>query len=574
VDFPSHDVFISYAHADEEVVQAVVDELETRGLSTVVAQRAVRPGESFKSFMEAGIRKTRYTLVMLSQRSLASPWVGWELNFTLEMERVLGRQRLLVGLLDWSFLQDDAEGVVTAALDARLEALGHGQADSGWETSEDECRRLRFWRGRLGEVLVALRGRLALELTGIHRSQSIWRIVHEVHPVSLERRRAEILELWHSGESDRAYKLLLTFVYDHAPGAARGVWVDRVLMLSSEEERGDSIESLLQDLLDGGELDNRGVANNRAAAKPVVECSELTRVHGAAFTLGPVGLRLFPGEITGVVGENANGKTTLFRVLAGELAHSSGSLCYPGLEGGAASSLDWVQVKRKVAYVPQELPAQWGTIRQNLEYEAAVRGIRGAENAVAVDYIVNRIGLSAHQHQTWRVLSGGFRLRFSLARALVWRPRLLVLDEPLANLDAITQQTVLQDLRDLSESSAHRMAVLISSQHILEVEAIADQMVFLDAGRVRFQGGVNELGRDRGTNVYEVVVRGGAGSVRAALEGLSVRSVVDWRVHLVVTTGREVSGRKVLRALLNARLEVLGFRDVSCSTKRLLGVPG
>ena len=84
------------------------------------------------------------------------------------------------------------------------------------------------------------------------------------------------------------------------------------------------------------------------------------------FALGPIDVEIKRGQITGVVGENGNGKTTFFRVVVGELAQDEGSLAYPFL-GQADPNINWHNVKSNIAYVPQELPRWYGSLRENLD---------------------------------------------------------------------------------------------------------------------------------------------------------------------------------------------------------------
>src|SRR5204863_8033249 len=126
--------------------------------------------------------------------------------------------------------------------------------------------------------------------------------------------------------------------------------------------------------------------------------------------------------------------------------------------------------------VPTDLPPWYGSLRSNLHYESAIHGIRGADNEREVDYIVERLGLTNELDRRWYELSGGYKLRFALARGLVWKPALLVLDEPLANLDFIAQQVVLKDLRHLTNSLRYPLSVFVSSQHVHEIEDVSDKL--------------------------------------------------------------------------------------------------
>lgn len=200
---------------------------------------------------------------------------------------------------------------------------------------------------------------------------------------------------------------------------------------------------------------------------------------GSGFTLGELDLTLRVGEITGVVGQNAHGKTTLLRIVAGELRPDRGMLAYPlfGVGGGDAGALDWVRLKANIAYVPQELPPWHGSLRDTLHYEAAIHGVLGRENEREVAFVVERLGLAEHLDKRWRELSGGYKLRFALARALVWKPCLLVMDEPLSNLDVKAKSVLLQDVRDLARSYRYPIAVLMSSHELYDLEQVCQQMV-------------------------------------------------------------------------------------------------
>ncbi|MEM9888924.1 MAG: ATP-binding cassette domain-containing protein, partial [Bacteroidota bacterium] len=168
------------------------------------------------------------------------------------------------------------------------------------------------------------------------------------------------------------------------------------------------------------------------------------------FQLQTGDLQFHLGEVIGLVGENATGKTTLFRILAGDLKHDKGELSYPLFQ--TSKRLNWLALKAQIAYVPQALPKWHGTLLENLKYEAAIHGIKGEDNRKAVEYIIQRLGLAEHIEKSWQQLSGGYKLRFALAKALVWKPQLLILDEPLANLDIRTQIVVLNDLQNLAKS--------------------------------------------------------------------------------------------------------------------------
>lgn len=304
----------------------------------------------------------------------------------------------------------------------------------------------------------------------------------------------------------------------------------------------------------------------------VLECVSVgTSYRRGAFTLKNVSCAVRYGEITGVVGRNGNGKTTLFRVLTGELDAKDGVLSFPAIDGsGGGNRVNWRIVREQVAYVPQDLPVWFGSLKSNLHFEATVHGVKGQDNEREVDFIVERLDLRDDLDKRWHELSGGFKLRFSLARALVWKPKLLILDEPLANLDFITQQVVLNDLRHLTDSLRYPLAVIISSQHVHEIEEVSDNVMLLNRGDMRFFGAVDDIGLTRRINRFELTGRVEQHDLELALRGLEYHSLYYSGVSFVLTTPTATEGRDVLSRLIEHGLPITYFRDVSRSVKSLV----
>jgi len=255
-------------------------------------------------------------------------------------------------------------------------------------------------------------------------------------------------------------------------------------------------------------------------------------------------------------------------MVAGELQPTEGRLAYPLLMPGRADArIDWPLVKASIAFVPQELPHWSGSLRDTLRFEAAMHGVRRAENERAVNFIVERLNLGDFLDKSWSQLSGGYRLRFYLARALVWRPRLLVMDEPLANLDIKAKNVLLQDLRELARSYSHPTAVLISSHDLHNLEAICDQIVFVRSGKVEFVG--DTATKSYETSQYEIGTSMSVTAVQERLQDSVVSAIRDDGVQLLLTSARGVGPEQVLRLLLERGIPLQYFRDVSRSVSRL-----
>lgn len=289
----------------------------------------------------------------------------------------------------------------------------------------------------------------------------------------------------------------------------------------------------------------------------------------SGFHMGDINLDLKLGEITGLVGKNGSGKTTLIKLIVGEINRDEGELTYPSFPNTDIEHFDWHEIKKNIAYVPQELPKWYGSLKINLQFEAAMRGISPKENKVSVDYIVQRLGLEEHLQKSWDELSGGFKLRFALAKALVWNPKLLVIDEPLGNLDLITQKVLLRDLRDLAKSHRYPVCVFISSQHVFEIESICNNILFLKKGKAIFQGDVNSIGNSKDQNIFEFNTNLSFSELRerlVAFPSLEIR--YDGFIFLIISP-QGLSRKKILSILLKNDVEIIYFKDISNSVKRL-----
>jgi ABC-2 type transport system ATP-binding protein len=206
-----------------------------------------------------------------------------------------------------------------------------------------------------------------------------------------------------------------------------------------------------------------------------------------------------------------------------------------------------------------------GTLEQNLVIKAALEGISAGNIDGELDKLLDFLGLQEYRKLNWTEISTGYRLRFELARILIGNPRLLVLDEPLANLDINTQQKFLSDLKKLLAKKDYPLAVILSSQQLHEIESVADQMLFIKKGEVLYNGNLANIALDE-EHVYELQLNDRDGHDTEAYFDSMGYKVCIVGPYYQITTKQSVS--IFLKTLSDNDMEIKYFRNLSNSTKR------
>ncbi|MGI8685067.1 MAG: ABC transporter ATP-binding protein [Acidimicrobiales bacterium] len=217
-------------------------------------------------------------------------------------------------------------------------------------------------------------------------------------------------------------------------------------------------------------------------------------------------LSVAPGETVAVVGPNGSGKTTLLRALAGLQPLASGTVVLDGeVLDDAGTGRAVACERRPVGVVFQDnLLFPHLSALDNVAFGLRSRGVRRDEARRRAAAWLDRVGLAHHGGARPGQLSGGQAQRVALARALVTEPRLLLLDEPLAALDATTRVATRRDLRD-HLGGYPGVRVLVTHDPV-EAAALADRFVVLEAGRVAQRGTLPELtARPRSRYVADLV---------------------------------------------------------------------
>ncbi|MEX2180734.1 MAG: ABC transporter ATP-binding protein [Gemmatimonadaceae bacterium] len=229
----------------------------------------------------------------------------------------------------------------------------------------------------------------------------------------------------------------------------------------------------------------------------------LRKAYGPRSVLDGVSLALAPGRITALVGPNGSGKTTLIKCLLGLARPDAGRILLDGVAIDAAGAY-----RARIGYAPQapHFPA-------NLAVGEVFAMLRALRPGATIDEgLLESFGLRAEWGTPVGTLSGGWRQKVSLAAAWLFRPDVLILDEPTAGLDPIAAGLFKHALRGARSDGR---TVCITSHILSELEEFADDVAFLNEGRLRFAGPVHALLEETGMRRLEP-------AIAALLRGLRV----------------------------------------------------
>ncbi|MFC5528868.1 ATP-binding cassette domain-containing protein [Cohnella yongneupensis] len=282
----------------------------------------------------------------------------------------------------------------------------------------------------------------------------------------------------------------------------------------------------------------------------LLEVTGLVKTFGAQTAVDGVTFGIAEGRCLALLGPNGAGKTTTLRMLSGLLQPSSGTIRFANAAGK--------DIRGEIGYLPQ-YPSffNWMSGREFLVFTAKLARISAKEAATRSDEILERVGLKDAARRRIGGYSGGMKQRLGLAQAVIHRPKLLILDEPVSALDPQGRHEVLELLREMK-----RETTILFSTHVLhDVEEISEDVIIMDRGRIVIQGDLQRLLRDHERPVIRVKARGLPTGWVQALRGKSfVREWSDttdgFTMHV---TDVSEARRSLLRAISDSNVEVESF---------------
>ena len=294
-----------------------------------------------------------------------------------------------------------------------------------------------------------------------------------------------------------------------------------------------------------------------------VEVNEVVKKFASLIALNGVSFSIPEGELFGLLGPNGAGKTTLIRILSTLLRPTAGKASVMGLDVVKSRG----DVRKKIGVVPQAMTSDLDlTGFENMNIYARFYNMPGRERRERIDYLLEKMGLRERQKDLVATYSGGMRRRLEIAKGLVHRPSILILDEPTIGLDPQSRHVVWELLTDLRKED--RLTILLTTHYMEEAEFLCERIAIIDYGKIVAIDTLDGLKKVIPTkDIVEVAITGIEGE--RALEEIksipTVHSVVlsEGRLRVSVENGAQAI------PILVDKIEMSGGKAVSILLKQL-----
>lgn len=272
-----------------------------------------------------------------------------------------------------------------------------------------------------------------------------------------------------------------------------------------------------------------------------LEIEGLRRTFGSLTALDDLSFDVPAGQVIGFLGPNGAGKTTTMRAIFGLTELDAGTVRWNGAPVGQAQ-------RRRFGYMPEErglYPSM--LVGEQVRYLGRLHGLSAPDAARATDEWLERLDIADRVHAKVESLSHGNQQRVQLMAALVHKPELLVLDEPLSGLDPSGIDAIGQVLVDQARAGC---CVLFSSHQLDQVEDLCERVIIIDHGRLVVSGTVDELATSGGQRLLVRIEGDRTGDWARHLPGVTVSEVDGGAVRLILESA--VDSDEILRAAMGA----------------------
>jgi ABC-2 type transport system ATP-binding protein len=237
---------------------------------------------------------------------------------------------------------------------------------------------------------------------------------------------------------------------------------------------------------------------HNAATVPALEVTDLTKRYPTGTeALKGVSLEIEAGDFFGLLGPNGAGKSTLIHCTTGLAQPTSGEIRVFGHD----AIHDYAEARLAVGLAPQDINLDWFlTLEESLDYHGGYFGMPKKERKERTRELLDAFSLSSKKDDRTRTLSGGMKRRLILARALMHRPRLLILDEPTAGVDVELRLELWHYVQRINSEGT---TILLTTHYLEEAEQLCSRIAFIHEGRIVARGTSRELAAQYGVSTLE-----------------------------------------------------------------------
>jgi ABC-2 type transport system ATP-binding protein len=229
---------------------------------------------------------------------------------------------------------------------------------------------------------------------------------------------------------------------------------------------------------------------------PVLSVFALRKRYGDKLAVDGISFEVNHNEIVGLLGPNGAGKTTTINMILGVLEPTAGTIGIEGRDVATQRAQALACTNFTAVYAP--LPGNL-TVYQNLRFFALIYNVKGS--AARIEELLEQFELTAFRDVKCGLLSSGEQTRAALAKAMLNRPHLLLLDEPTASLDPSKAREIRAQIRELARRDG--IGVLWTSHNMIEVQEVCDRVLFLSRGAILLEGDPKTLPREHGKSSLE-----------------------------------------------------------------------
>jgi len=227
--------------------------------------------------------------------------------------------------------------------------------------------------------------------------------------------------------------------------------------------------------------------NDRITIMNIV-AEKLSKKYGQKYAVNNISLEIPKGATIGLLGPNGSGKTTMIKMLTGQLPPSSGKVEYDGISIKDIGK----DINNKIGIMPQEVVV-WDhlNIEENLDFTGKLFNMNKDDLESRKKMLIDRLKLSSELKTLARNLSGGFRRRLNLAISIMHNPQIIFLDEPTPGVDPQSRRAMWDFIYEIREDQDY--TILLTDHYLDEAEKVCDKIIIIDHGEIIAEGTLTEL---------------------------------------------------------------------------------